>query len=195
MKEAFGPYIEPVIAQISPNLSQKPNAETLPVFCTSLRQYSNKFTGDRSNVFLPDTLASVCRAVGTDHCKTILRQALDFSVGLYNEINEPEFRSAVFVLIFQIHFSVLNMISSTFSFALAGAASRILKNELNADQINHIMKYLFDSMKSLDWIEVKEHDVDEIFIRFLFFRMQRRLRIDNSNGSMKKKSIETLEKL
>ncbi len=38
MKDKFAPYLEPVITQLSPNLSQKPNAETLPVFCTSLRK-------------------------------------------------------------------------------------------------------------------------------------------------------------
>ena len=42
-----------------------------------------------------DTLASLCRAVGTEHCKAILVQALEFSLNLYNEIDEPEFRSAV----------------------------------------------------------------------------------------------------
>jgi hypothetical protein len=38
MKDKFAPYLEPVITQLSPNLSQKPNTETLPVFCTSLRK-------------------------------------------------------------------------------------------------------------------------------------------------------------
>jgi hypothetical protein len=38
MKDKFAPYLEPVITQLSPNLSQKPNPETLPVFCTSLRK-------------------------------------------------------------------------------------------------------------------------------------------------------------
>jgi len=45
--------------------------------------------------FVVDTLASLCRAVGTDHCKAILVQALDFAINLYGEIDEPEFRSAV----------------------------------------------------------------------------------------------------
>ena len=43
-----------------------------------------------------DTLASLCRAVGTDQCKAILLQALEFSIKLYNDIDEPEFRSAVY---------------------------------------------------------------------------------------------------
>lgn len=43
-----------------------------------------------------DTLASLCRAVGTDHCKAILLQALEFSLNLYSEIDEPEFRSAMY---------------------------------------------------------------------------------------------------
>jgi hypothetical protein len=116
MKDKFAPYLEPVITQLSPNLSQKPNPETLPVFCTSLH-----------------TLASLCRAVGTDHCKAILLQALDFSLNLYREIDEPEFRSAVF--------------------ALGGAASRVLKNEFNPVHINQILGYIFDSLRSLDWIE------------------------------------------
>ena len=38
MKEKFAPYLEAVITQLSPNLSQKPNEDTLPVFCTSLRR-------------------------------------------------------------------------------------------------------------------------------------------------------------
>ncbi|CAF3140795.1 unnamed protein product [Rotaria socialis] len=116
MKDKFAPYLEPVITQISPNLSQKPNTETLPVFCTSLH-----------------TLASLCRAVGTDHCKAILLQALEFSLNLYTEIDEPEFRSAIF--------------------ALGGAASRVLKNEFSAAHVSKIMGYIFESLRSLDWIE------------------------------------------
>lgn len=38
MEDKFAPYLEPVITQLSPNLNQKPNADTLPVFCTSLRR-------------------------------------------------------------------------------------------------------------------------------------------------------------
>ncbi len=38
MQDKFAPYLEPVITQLSPNLSQKPNTDTLPVFCTSLRK-------------------------------------------------------------------------------------------------------------------------------------------------------------
>lgn len=116
MEDKFAPYLEPVITQLSPNLSQKPTTETLPVFCTSL-----------------NTLASLCRAVGTDHCKAILMQALDFSLNLYSEIDEPEFRSAVF--------------------ALGGAASRVLKNEFNPAHINKITGHIFESLRSLDWIE------------------------------------------
>ncbi|CAF4413281.1 unnamed protein product, partial [Rotaria sp. Silwood2] len=116
MKDKFAPYLDPVITQLSPNLSQKPNIETLPVFCTSLH-----------------TLASLCRAVGTDHCKAILLQALDFSLNLYNEIDEPEFRSAIF--------------------ALGGATSRVLKNEFSTAHISKIMEYIFQSLRSLDWIE------------------------------------------
>ncbi|CAF1179561.1 unnamed protein product [Rotaria sordida] len=116
MKDKFAPYLDTVITQLSPNLSQKPNTETLPVFCTSLH-----------------TLASLCRAVGTDHCKTILLQALEFSLNLYSEIDEPEFRSAIF--------------------ALGGAASRVLKNEFNTTHISKIMGYIFESLRSLDWIE------------------------------------------
>ncbi|UJR22054.1 hypothetical protein I4U23_025122 [Adineta vaga] len=116
MEDKFAPYLEPVITQLSPNLSQKPSTETLPVFCTSL-----------------NTLASLCRAVGTDHCKAILMQALDFSLNLYSEIDEPEFRSAVF--------------------ALGGAASRVLKNELNPAHINKMTEHIFGSLRSLDWIE------------------------------------------
>ncbi|CAF3940802.1 unnamed protein product [Adineta steineri] len=116
MKDKFAPYLEPVITQLSPNLSQKPNAESLPVFCTSL-----------------NTLASLCRAVGTDHCKAILIQALEFSLNLYGEIDEPEFRSAVF--------------------ALGGAASRVLKNDFNSVHISKINAHIFESLRSLDWIE------------------------------------------
>lgn len=98
MKESFAPFLETVITQISPNLSQKPNSETLTVFCTSLRMIlsMNYIVHTNTSTFYLETLASLCRAVGTDHCKTILRQALDFSVGLYSEINEPEFRTAVY---------------------------------------------------------------------------------------------------
>ncbi|CAF1456207.1 unnamed protein product [Rotaria sp. Silwood1] len=116
MKDKFAPYLDPIITQLSPNLNQKPNTETLPVFCTSLH-----------------TLASLCRAVGTDHCKAILIQALDFSLNLYKEIDEPEFRSAIF--------------------SLGGAASRVLKNEFNTVHINKIMEHIFESLRSLDWIE------------------------------------------
>ena len=40
-------------------------------------------------------------------------------------------------------------------FALAGAASRVLKNDLNAAQISQILGYVFDSLRSLNWIEVR----------------------------------------
>ncbi|CAF0845274.1 unnamed protein product [Adineta ricciae] len=116
MEDKFAPYLEPVITQLSPNLSQKPNTDTLPVFCTSL-----------------NTLASLCRAVGTDHCKAILVQALEFSLNLYNEIDEPEFRSAVF--------------------AVGGAASRVLKTEFNPNHLNKIVEHIFESLRSLNWIE------------------------------------------
>jgi hypothetical protein len=96
MKDKFAPYLEPVVTQLSPNLSQKPNTEILPVFCTSLRKkFFYNFYALNIYLYLLDTLASLCRAVGTDHCRAILLQALEFSLNLYSEIDEPEFRSAV----------------------------------------------------------------------------------------------------
>ena len=38
MKDKFAPYLDAVISQLSPNLSEKPSIEILPVFCTSLRK-------------------------------------------------------------------------------------------------------------------------------------------------------------
>ena len=42
----------------------------------------------------------------------------------------------------------------SFRFALGGAESRVLKTEFNPSLINHIMGYIFGSLRSLDWIEV-----------------------------------------
>jgi hypothetical protein len=44
---------------------------------------------------------------------------------------------------------------SLFRFALGGAASRVLKTEFNPVHINKIMEYIFGSLRSLDWIEVR----------------------------------------
>ncbi len=41
-----------------------------------------------------------------------------------------------------------------FRFALGGAASRVFKNELNTAHINKIIGHIFESLRSLDWIEV-----------------------------------------
>ncbi len=48
-----------------------------------------------------------------------------------------------------------------FRFALGGAASRVFKNELNTAHINNIIGHIFESLRSLDWIEVT------IFMAFL----------------------------
>ncbi len=42
-----------------------------------------------------------------------------------------------------------------YRFALGGAASRVLKAEFNPIHMNKIMGYIFDSLRSLDWIEVR----------------------------------------
>ena len=40
-----------------------------------------------------------------------------------------------------------------FRFALGGAASRVLKIEFNSEHLNKILGYIFESLRSLDWIE------------------------------------------
>lgn len=42
-----------------------------------------------------------------------------------------------------------------FRFALGGAASRVLKTEFNPAHVTGIMGYIFASLRSLDWIEVR----------------------------------------
>ncbi|CAF1035364.1 unnamed protein product, partial [Didymodactylos carnosus] len=115
-KQKFVPYFDVVLQQLIPNLNQKPTDETMSMFSSSL-----------------NTLASLCRSVGTDHCKALIFQALDFSLNLFHEIDEPEFRAAVF--------------------SLCGAASHLLKSDLNSAYVSKIIKFLLESIKSTEWIE------------------------------------------
>ncbi len=41
-----------------------------------------------------------------------------------------------------------------FRFALGGAASRVLKANFSTAHINKIIGHIFESLRSLDWIEV-----------------------------------------
>ena len=46
------------------------------------------------------------------------------------------------------------MHSTLFRFAVGGAASRVLKTEFNLNHLNKIVEHIFESLRSLNWIEV-----------------------------------------